>query len=130
MSISEKDKRNTAQPSLASTASFVRKLNPLLRNVFHGKQAVKPTAVRIQLPGARTLSKLSVRASLWIAFAVMLGGALLIGVFSLIQMGGLNRSSQTLYEQAYIAGQATEQVRSTVLKVSRAQTQVLTATTA
>lgn len=130
MSISEKDKRNTAQPSLASTASFVRKLNPLLRNVFHGKQAVKPTAVRIQLPGARTLSKLSVRASLWIAFAVMLGGALLIGVFSLIQMGGLNRSSQTLYEQAYIAGQATEQVRSTVLKVSRAQTQLLTATTA
>jgi methyl-accepting chemotaxis protein len=82
------------------------------------------------LPGAKVLDRLSVRASLWLAFAGMLVGAVLIGAFSLIQMGGLNRASKVLYEQAYQAGQATEQVRSSLLRASRAQTQLLTATTA
>ena len=81
-------------------------------------------------PGARALDKLSVRSSLWLAFAAMLVGAVLIGAFSLVQMGGLNQASKTLYEQAYLAGQATEQVRSSLLRASRAQTQLLTATTA
>ncbi|HEX5785056.1 MAG TPA: methyl-accepting chemotaxis protein [Burkholderiaceae bacterium] len=76
------------------------------------------------------LDRLSVRASLWLAFAAMLVGAVVIGVFSLVQMGGLNHASKVLYEQAYQAGQATEQVRSSLLRASRAQTQLLTATTA
>jgi methyl-accepting chemotaxis protein len=78
---------------------------------------------------ASSLSSLSVRATLRLAFACVVAGALMIGVFSLLQMGRLNTSTQTIYEQEYTAGQAAEQVRSNVLRASRAQTQLLTAST-
>ena len=77
-----------------------------------------------------TASGLSVKSRLHLAFASVLLGALVIGVFSLWQMGRLNASTQTIYEQEYAAGQAAEQARSLVLRVSRAQKQLLTASTA
>ena len=64
---------------------------------------------------------LTVRASLQWAFACVLAGALVIGAFSLWQMGRINASTQALYEQEYAAGQAAEQLRGLVLRASRAQ---------
>ena len=76
------------------------------------------------------LEHMTVRTSLWLAFASVLLGAIVIGVFSLFQMGRLNQSTQVIYEQEFAAGQAAEQARSLILRASRAQTQLLTATTA
>ena len=73
---------------------------------------------------------MSVRASLRWSFACVLVGALVIGVFSLLQMRRLNASTHAIYEQEYAAGQAAEQVRSNILRASRAETQLLTASTA
>jgi len=73
---------------------------------------------------------MSVRASLGLAFASVLAGALVIGGFSLLQMGRLNASTQAIYAQEYAAGQAAEQARGLLLRASRAQTQLLNATTA
>ena len=78
----------------------------------------------------RIAESMSVRASLRFAFASVLAGALVIGVFSLFQMGRLNGSTQAIYEQEYIAGLATEQARGLLLRASRAQKQLLTASTA
>ena len=89
-----------------------------------------PLLTREREGAARWLDGLTVRASLLLAFATMLLGALTIGAFSLRQMGGLNDASRVLYDQAYRAGQAAEQVRSGLLRASRAQSQLLTATTA
>ena len=76
------------------------------------------------------LEGLTVRSSLWLAFASVLLGAVVIGVFSLFQMGRLNASTKAIYEQEYAAGQAAEEARGLILRASRAQTQLLTATTA
>ncbi|QDL56625.1 methyl-accepting chemotaxis protein [Rhodoferax aquaticus] len=73
---------------------------------------------------------MSVKSSLRLAFASVLAGAFIVGAFSIVQMGRLNASTQTIYEREYTAGQATEQIRSFLLRASRAQTQLLTATTA
>ncbi|OYQ42634.1 methyl-accepting chemotaxis protein [Rhodoferax sp. TH121] len=85
---------------------------------------------RATLPRVAALESLSVRASLWLAFACVLAGAVAIGVFSLFQMGRLNASTKAIYEQEFVAGQAAEQARGLILRASRAQTQLLTATTA
>jgi methyl-accepting chemotaxis protein len=81
---------------------------------------------------ARSLfwERMTVRTSLWLAFASVLLGAVAIGVFSLFQMGRLNHSTQVIYEQEFAAGQAAEQARGLILRASRAQSQLLTATTA
>ena len=76
------------------------------------------------------LESLSVRTRLWLAFACVLLGAVIIGVFSLFQMGRLNAFTRTIYEQEFAAGQAAEQTRGLILRASRAQSQLLTATTA
>ena len=73
---------------------------------------------------------LSVRGSLALAFACVMAGVLVIGGFSLVQMGRLNASTQAIFEQEYKAGQAAEQLRSSLLRISRAQKQLLTASTA
>ena len=78
----------------------------------------------------RIVENMSVRASLLLSFLCLLLGAVVIGVFSLWQMGRLNASTQTIYEREYAAGLAAEQARSHVLRASRAQKQLLTATTA
>ena len=80
--------------------------------------------------GSSHKSGRSVRASLLLAFGAILTGALLMGAFSLWQMARINASTQAIYEQEYAAGQAAEQVRGLVLRASRAQSQLLTATTA
>ncbi len=85
---------------------------------------------RLLKPVGSAIDGLSVRASLGLAFACVVGGALVIGLFSLFQMGRLNASTGVIYNQEYTAGQAAEQVRSNVLRASRAQTQLLTASTA
>ena len=76
------------------------------------------------------LENMTVRSSLWLAFASVLLGAVVIGVLSLFQMGRLNASTKAIYEQEYAAGQAAEEARGLILRASRAQTQLLTATTA
>ena len=78
----------------------------------------------------RVAKNMTVRASLRFAFASVLAGALVIGAFSLFQMGRLNGSTQAIYEQEYTAGMATEQARGLLLRASRAQKQLLTASTA
>ena len=72
---------------------------------------------------------MTVSASLRFAFISIVAGAVVIGVFSLFQMGRLNGSTQAIYEQEYTAGMATEQARGLVLRASRAQKQLLTAST-
>ncbi|WP_442808145.1 methyl-accepting chemotaxis protein [Trinickia soli] len=76
------------------------------------------------------LSGLSVKASLRLAFAVVLVGTLVIGVFSLMQIQRLNGSTKSIYEQGHVASRAVEEVRANVLRASRAQKMLLTATTA
>jgi methyl-accepting chemotaxis protein len=73
---------------------------------------------------------LSVKATLRVAFAVLLIGTLAMGVFSLTQISRLNGSTQSIYEQGYVASRAAEEVRGHMLRASRAQKMLLTATTA
>ena len=77
-----------------------------------------------------TLGGLSVKASLRLAFAVVLVGTLVIGVFSLTQIERLNGSIKSVYEQGHVASRAAEEVRANLLRASRAQKMLLTATTA
>lgn len=90
----------------------------------------RPWWQRLAGNGALPDSSLSVKSSLLLAFTSVLLGALLIGAFSLWQLGRINASTQALFEQEYAAGQAAEQIRGLVLRASRAQSQLLTATTA
>ena len=73
---------------------------------------------------------LSVKATLRIAFAALLVGTLAMGVFSLAQISRLNQSTQSIYQQGYVANRAAEEARGHVLRASRAQKMLLTATTA
>ena len=104
---------------------------PAKKNLLLGLSGLAQTVRhRLVAAGGVSADGMSVRASLRLAFATVLGGALVIGVFSLFQMGRLNASTQIIYEQEYAAGQAAEQARGNVLRASRAQTQLLTASTA
>jgi methyl-accepting chemotaxis protein len=103
---------------------------PALSNITSASLISRRISQGFKWPRLRFLEGLSVKASLRMAFASVLLGALVIGVFSLFQMGRLNASTQAIYEQEYAAGQSAEQVRGYVLRVSRAQKQLLTATTA
>ncbi|MGE8510879.1 MAG: methyl-accepting chemotaxis protein [Paraburkholderia terricola] len=73
---------------------------------------------------------LPVRIMLRLAFAVLLVGTLLIGVFSLTQISRLNASTQSIYDQGHVASRAAEEARGYMLRASRAQKTLLTATTA
>ena len=70
------------------------------------------------------------KATLRLAFAVLLIGTLAIGVFSLTQISRLNASAQSIYDQGHVASRAAEEARGYVLRASRAQKMLLTATTA
>ncbi|MGT2470456.1 methyl-accepting chemotaxis protein [Paraburkholderia terrae] len=72
----------------------------------------------------------SVKTTLRIAFAVLLAGTLAIGVFSLAQISRLNGQMRSIYEQGHIASRAAEEARGYLLRSSRAQKMLLTATTA
>ncbi|QDQ84700.1 methyl-accepting chemotaxis protein [Paraburkholderia megapolitana] len=73
---------------------------------------------------------MSVKTTLRLAFAVLLVGTLAIGVFSLTQISRLNGASRSIYDQGHVASRAAEEVRGYVLRASRAQKMLLTATTA
>ncbi|HEY1999205.1 methyl-accepting chemotaxis protein [Paraburkholderia sp.] len=81
-----------------------------------------------QAPGSGPKG-LSVKATLRLAFAVLLIGTLVMGVFSLAQIGRLNGSAQSIYDQGHVASRAAEEVRAAMLRASRAQKMLLTATT-
>lgn len=78
---------------------------------------------------AGRLSGLSVKATLRLAFALVLAGTLAIGVFSLTQISRLNGSTRSIYDQGHVASRAAEEARGYVLRASRAQKMLLTATT-
>ena len=117
------------QPALSENRANARQrpTNPAL-DALGG--VVQTLRARLLNPASSAADGMSVRASLRLAFAVVVAGALVIGVFSLFQMGRLNASTGVIYEQEYKAGQAAEQVRSNILRASRAQTQLLTSSTA
>ena len=79
---------------------------------------------------AGRLNGLSVKATLRFAFALLLVGTLAIGVFSLMQISRLNGSTKSIYEEGHVASRAAEEARAYVLRASRAQKMLLTATTA
>src|SRR5258706_1356167 len=76
------------------------------------------------------LKGLSVKATLRLAFALLLMGTLAIGVFSLTQISRLNGSTRSIYDQGHVASRAAEEARGYVLRASRAQKMLLTSTTA
>ncbi|PLZ00364.1 methyl-accepting chemotaxis protein [Burkholderia sp. WAC0059] len=73
---------------------------------------------------------LSVKATLRLAFALVLIGTLAIGALSLTQIRRLNASAQSIYDQGSVASVAAEEVRGHLLRASRSQKMLLTATTA
>jgi methyl-accepting chemotaxis protein len=96
-----------------------------MKTVALGNPLAAPAA-----PAAARRAGLSVKATLRLAFAVLLIGTLAIGVFALTQISRLNGSTQSIYEQGYIANRAAEEARGEMLRASRAQKMLLTATTA
>ncbi|MCO8423211.1 MCP four helix bundle domain-containing protein [Burkholderia cenocepacia] len=93
-------------------------------DVAAGRAARRARAAR------RTRRPWTVKATLRAAFAILLAGTLAIGVFSLWQISRLNASIASVYEQGHVASRAAEEVRAEVLRASRAQKMLLTATTA
>ncbi|MDF0501998.1 methyl-accepting chemotaxis protein, partial [Burkholderia cenocepacia] len=87
-------------------------------------------AARRARAARRTRRPWTVKATLRAAFAILLAGTLAIGVFSLWQISRLNASIASVYEQGHVASRAAEEVRAEVLRASRAQKMLLTATTA
>ncbi len=125
----ESEPTESLQPALSEARAQVRQLpkHQALKALGGIAQTVRE---RLLKPAGSAADGMSVRASLRLAFSIVVAGALVIGVFSLFQMGRLNTSTRVIYDQEYTAGQAAEQVRSNLLRASRAQTQLLTASTA
>ncbi len=73
---------------------------------------------------------LSVKTTLRLAFASLLVGTVVIGGFALVQIHRIGASTQLIYDQGYIASTAAEEARGYVLRASRAQKSLLTASTA
>ena len=72
----------------------------------------------------------SVTRSLRGAFAVLLCGTLVVGGLSLVQLHRLNSATQTVYAEGYQTTKAAEEARGAMLRATRAQKTLLTATTA
>jgi methyl-accepting chemotaxis protein len=79
---------------------------------------------------ALKLKGVAVKTTLRLAFAALLIGTLLVGVFSLTQISRLNGAAQSIYDQGHVASRAAEEARGHMLRASRAQKMLLTATTA
>ncbi|MDR5779860.1 methyl-accepting chemotaxis protein [Caballeronia sp. LZ065] len=73
---------------------------------------------------------MSVKASLRLAFGVVLAGTLVIGALALTQISRLNGSTESIYTQGYVASRAAEETRGYLLRASRSQKMLLTASTA
>lgn len=72
----------------------------------------------------------TVKASLRIAFALVLLGTIAIGVIALTQISRLDGAMQSIFSQGHLATRAAEETRGNVLSASRSQKMLLTATTA
>ncbi|WP_250492588.1 methyl-accepting chemotaxis protein [Caballeronia sp. GAWG1-1] len=73
---------------------------------------------------------LSVKATLRLAFGLVLAGTLAIGAISLMQISRLNGATESIYTQGVVASRAAEETRGYLLRASRSQKMLLTATTA
>ncbi len=73
---------------------------------------------------------LSVKATLRAAFAILLVGTLVIAAIALLQMNRINGSTASIYREGYVATRSVEELRSSLLRASRSQKMLLTATTA
>jgi methyl-accepting chemotaxis protein len=73
---------------------------------------------------------LSVKTSLRLAFGVVLVGTLAIGAISLTQISRLNGATESIYTQGVVASRAAEETRAYLLRASRSQKMLLTASTA
>jgi methyl-accepting chemotaxis protein len=78
---------------------------------------------------SRGRRSLSVKTSLRIAFCVVLAGTLAIGAISLTQISRLNGATQSIYTQGHVASRAAEETRGFLLRASRSQKMLLTAST-
>ena len=87
-------------------------------------------AVAANLAAAANRRSLSVKASLRLAFALLLIGTLVIGVIALTQISRLNGATESIYREGYVASRAAEELRAAMLRASRSQKMLLTATTA
>jgi len=83
-----------------------------------------------KLTRSSKINSLSVKATLRLAFASLLLGTVVIGGFALVQIHGIGDSTQLIYDQGYVASTAAEEARANVLRASRAQKTLLTASTA
>src|SRR5476649_494881 len=92
-----------------------------------GAKAAARAMARIAVTSGRSLS---VKASLRLAFALLLVGTLAIGMIALTQISRLNGSTESIYREGYVASRDVEELRSAVLRASRSQKMLLTATTA
>jgi methyl-accepting chemotaxis protein len=92
-----------------------------------GAKAAARTMAKIAATSGRSLS---VKASLRLAFALLLVGTLVIGVIALTQISRLNGSTESIYREGYVASRDVEELRGAVLRASRSQKMLLTATTA
>jgi methyl-accepting chemotaxis protein len=92
-----------------------------------GAKAAARTTTKIAATSGRSLS---VKASLRLAFALLLVGTLVIGVIALTQISRLNGSTESIYREGYVASRDVEELRGAVLRASRSQKMLLTATTA
>ena len=92
-----------------------------------GAKAAARAMAKIAVTSGRSLS---VKASLRLAFALLLVGTLVIGVIALTQISRLNGSTESIYREGYVASRDVEELRSAVLRASRSQKMLLTATTA
>jgi len=88
-----------------------------------GRSELSPSSV---LPAAGATS-FSVKTTLRLAFASLLVGTLVIGGFALAQIRSIGSSTRLIYDQGYAAGTAAEEARGYVLRASRAQRSLLTA---
>ncbi len=82
--------------------------------------------------GSQTASTrtLSVKATLRLAFGLVLAGTLGIGAIALTQISRLNGATESIYTQGYVASRAAEETRGYLLRASRSQKMLLTASTA
>jgi len=97
---------------------------------FSPDGGAKATARAMSKIAGTSSRSLSVKASLRLAFALLLVGTLVIGVIALTQISRLNGSTESIYREGYVASRDVEELRSAVLRASRSQKMLLTATTA
>ena len=101
-----------------------------------GHKSSTPSAVA-PAPGAErvrrapsALHKLSLKSTLRLAFLSMLVGTLVIGAFALLQVQHISDATRAVYDNGYLSSIAAEEARGYMLRASRAQKTLLTATTA